>query len=275
MTQTHPYDTYIKLHFHVSLKSFKNRVEMSAQITLFTLFQRIFVPRVWPWITLLIAAVMAYALHSGLHALPLALRGVTTQATETSLRATSHICQSDRCGPVTRGQRYWRTTRDYTFTTPSGQQVQARNTQRLSHEPRHRPGASRAVIYMARDPSRHMIGGRRAVMQQLVISAALTLAVLGFLGYEIVTSFRRARQGMRVMQTGARRKARVTAVPSEARGNAQRALYWALPGGRTGHSLPLPKQADRPGYGSEIEVYDDGQASWWVADLQPEKTPRR
>ena len=242
---------------------------MSGELTFPELFRRILIPRVWPWITLIIAAVMAYALYAGLHALPLALRGVTTEARQTNLQAIAHICHADRCGPVTKGQRYWRVTRSYAFTTQTGREVQARITERLAFEPVQHAGITRAVIYMPRNPSQYIIGGMREVMAQLVISGGLAAAVLLFLGYEVVTSYRRAQQGIHVMQAGARRKARVTVVPTGAKGDAARAIYWALPGGRIGKSLPLPKEAERPAYGSEIEVYDDGQVSWWVEDLRP------
>lgn len=240
---------------------------MHTKLTFFTLFRRIFIPRIWPWIALAMAGAMAYAIYASQHALPLVLRGVSTTAEQTSLRSTSHLCHSDSCGPVRHGQRYWRVTRDYAFTARNGQQVQTRITERLAHEPIMGTGPSRTVVYLPGNPTHHLLGGRRVALDRLMVSALLAAAVLGFLGYLIVTSTLRAQQGLRVMQTGKRCMASVTAVPEGARGDAARAVWWALPGGRVGHSLPLPKGAARPAYGTRIEVWDDGQASWWVADL--------
>lgn len=246
---------------------------MQAQLSFFILFRRIFIPRIWPWIALAMAAAMAYAIYASLHALPLVLRGATTTAQQTSLRATSHLCHSDSCGPVRHGQRYWRVTRDYAFTARNGQQVQTRTTERLAHEPVRSTGPSRAVLYMPANPSHHILGGRRVALDRLLISALLTAGVLGALAYLIATSAGRAREGLRVLQQGERRMASVTTVPEGTKGDAARAVWWALPGGRVGHSLPLPKGSERPAYGTRIEVRDDGQASWWVEDLRPDLPP--
>lgn len=130
----------------------------------FALFKRVLWPRLWPRIIVLAGVTLAYITYAGAHLVPLALWGVNTSAAQTNLRSVAMTCHSARCGPVSNGQRYWRVTRDFTFTTESGRQIRSQVIQRMASPPTAGLVSQRQVIYLPRNPARHVIGGRPALM---------------------------------------------------------------------------------------------------------------